>query len=114
MTLGVFNQPERPVESPGEGWLDLLFSPVTDGHERPRSPTTGRPARLGPQPRPRATGNAENPMMILGRQVFDVGAWRGADGRSTNSPRRRLAQLLRHALGGRRSNDFMPVIDLVF
>ena len=44
VTLGVaFNQPERPVESPGEGWLDLLFAPVTDGYERASgSLTTGR------------------------------------------------------------------------
>ena len=120
VTLGVaFNQPERSVESPGEGWLDLLFSPATDGYRARLGITYDRALLRVLRSRSSldlyATGNAESPMMILGRQVFDVGLWRGADGRS-NRIHLGVAWLnsFSHALRGRRSNDFMPVIDLVF
>ena len=120
VTLGVaFTQPERSVESPGEGWLDLLFAPATDGYRARLGVTYDR--SLAPGLRSRTsldlygTGIAANPMMMLGRQVFDVGIGKGRDGRS-NRLSLGVAWLnsFSHATGGARSNDFMPVIDVVF
>ena len=120
VTLGVaFTQPDRHVQSPGEGWLDLLSAPATDGYRARLGATYDRV--LASRLRSRtsldlyATGVADNPMMLLARQVLDIGLWRGADGRS-NRLSVGVAWLNSdsHATGGGRSNDFMPVIDLVF
>ena len=120
LTLGVaFNQPDRPVQSTGAGWLDLLFAPATDGYRARLGATYDR--ALSGRMRARtsldvyATGIADNPLMVLGRQVFDIGLWKGKDER-WNRISLGVAWLNSdsHATGGARSNDFMPMIDFVF
>ena len=120
VTLGVaFTQPTRSVESPGEGWLDLLFAPATDGYRARLGLTYDRSLSAGLRSRTSmdlyGTGIAANPMMVLGRQVFDVCIGRGRDGRA-NRLSLGVAWLnsFSHQTGGARSNDFMPIIDLVF
>ncbi len=120
LTLGVaFNQPERAVQSPGAGWLDLLFAPATDGYRARLGMMYDRALSGRFRSRTRldlyATGIADNPFMALGRHIFDVGLWKGKDGR-WNRLSLGVAWLNSdsHATGGARSNDFMPVIDLVF
>ena len=120
LTLGVaFTQPERSVSRTGAGWLDLLFAPASDGYRARLGGIYDR--SLSERLRGRtsvdiyATGNPDNPLMVLGRQVFDFGMFKGKDGR-WNRIGFGAAWLnsQSHALGGGRSNDFMPVIDLVF
>jgi hypothetical protein len=114
-----FANPDRSVQSPGEGWLDLLFAPATDGYRARLGGLYDR--ALTPRLRSRtsvdvyATGNADNPFMVLGRQVVDIGLWKGRDGRWNKlSVGAAWLNSNSHAFGGARSNDFMPIIDLVF
>ena len=120
VTLGVaFTQPARSVESPGEGWLDLLFAPSTDGYRARLGLTYDRVLTPGLRSRTSldlyGTGIAANPMLLLGRQVVDICIGHGRDGRS-NRVSVGVAWLnsFSHATGGSRSNDFMPVLDVVF